>query len=190
MLMLDEYRKRTVPWTWDIRVSFGFRCRCACWYRMFYPLNIYHYGTKQNNQDKWQSYKDRDLCPCPDEVDYNKDVITKDEIIKTAHNFVENLDLKKINVDHKEWTEIPSARLLKVISYLKIWPLKIEYYTEGTRMVANQVWRWSIIPGRIEWWLCRRSMGECRLRTNNLFHNNCNMWRDLWRLTNKTLLQS
>lgn len=25
------------PWTWDMHEPFGFRCRCACWYRMFLP---------------------------------------------------------------------------------------------------------------------------------------------------------
>lgn len=72
----------------------------------------------------------------PDEVDYNKDVITKDEIIKTAHNFVENLDLKKINVDHKEWTEIPSAKIVE--SYILPQDMTFEDWIlpEGTRMVA------------------------------------------------------
>ena len=37
----------------------------------------------------------------PDEVDTNGDVISADEITKTAHNFMENLEDKTINVDHK-----------------------------------------------------------------------------------------
>ena len=49
----------------------------------------------------------------PNEVDLNGDVIPKDEIVKTAHNFVETLDLKKVNVDHKDGTDISSVKIVE-----------------------------------------------------------------------------
>lgn len=45
----------------------------------------------------------------PDVKDFNGDIITKDEIIKTAHDFVKNLAKKKVNVDHKKDTDVEGA---------------------------------------------------------------------------------
>lgn len=38
----------------------------------------------------------------PDEVDRNWDIITEQEITKTAHDFVINLTEKKVNIDHED----------------------------------------------------------------------------------------
>lgn len=72
----------------------------------------------------------------PNEVDLNGDVIPKDEIVKTAHNFVETLDLKKVNVDHKDNTDISSVKIVE--SYILPMDMAVWWETlpEGTWMVA------------------------------------------------------
>lgn len=72
----------------------------------------------------------------PNEVDLNNDTIDADEIIKTAHNFVENLDLKKINVDHKDWTDIATIKIVE--SYILPQTMEFEDWSlpEWTWMVA------------------------------------------------------
>lgn len=54
----------------------------------------------------------------PDEPDLNNDVISADEIVKTAHNFVESLDLKKINIDHSDDTDMDNSLVKIVESYI------------------------------------------------------------------------
>lgn len=54
----------------------------------------------------------------PDVEDLNGDVIDKDEIIKTAHEFVINLSEKSINVDHEEGTEVAVDDARIVESYV------------------------------------------------------------------------
>lgn len=49
----------------------------------------------------------------PDTEDLNGDIISKDEIIKTAHEFVLNLSKKYINVNHEEGTEIDDAKVVE-----------------------------------------------------------------------------
>ena len=41
----------------------------------------------------------------PDEEDRNGDVISQDEIIKTAHEFVLNLQSKSVNLNHEKGTD-------------------------------------------------------------------------------------
>jgi len=72
----------------------------------------------------------------PDEVDRNGDMITADEITKTAHDFVINLSSKTVNVDHQKGTDIPTAQFVE--SYI----LPIDLTVDGgtlpmwTRMVG------------------------------------------------------
>lgn len=49
----------------------------------------------------------------PFEVDRNGDIITQDEITKTAHEFVRNLSKKVVNVDHEDDTEIRTAEYVE-----------------------------------------------------------------------------
>lgn len=58
----------------------------------------------------------------PDEVDLNGDVITAEEIEKTAHEFVTNLKDKEINIDHGV-ENIEEAQIVE--SY--ILPVDIDY---------------------------------------------------------------
>ena len=72
----------------------------------------------------------------PNEVDYNKDIIDANEIIKTAHDFMLNLDDKAVNIDHKPGTEVAAVKIVE--SY--ILPQEISFtdgsLPEGTWMVA------------------------------------------------------
>ena len=54
----------------------------------------------------------------PDVKDYNGDIITKDEIIKTAHEFVINLVKKNINVDHKKNSDVKQSDAVVVESFI------------------------------------------------------------------------
>lgn len=45
----------------------------------------------------------------PFEIDRNGDIITDEEITKTAHDFVKHLSKKAVNVDHEDDTEIKTA---------------------------------------------------------------------------------
>lgn len=49
----------------------------------------------------------------PLEVDRNGDMITEEEITKTAHDFVMNLSKKAVNVDHEDDTEIKTAEFVE-----------------------------------------------------------------------------
>jgi len=49
----------------------------------------------------------------PFETDRNGDVITDDEITKTAHDFVRNLNTKAVNVDHESETDIETAEFVE-----------------------------------------------------------------------------
>lgn len=72
----------------------------------------------------------------PDEVDYSNHTISKDEIVKTAHDFVMNLSEKKVNVDHLDGTDIDTVHIVE--SYILPEPLEVEGGTlpEGTRMIG------------------------------------------------------
>jgi hypothetical protein len=61
----------------------------------------------------------------PDTVDYNGDTITADEIIKTAHEFMINLQDKTVNVDHEPGTEIDPEDAKFVESF--ILPMDLEF---------------------------------------------------------------
>lgn len=49
----------------------------------------------------------------PLEVDRNGDIITEEEITKTAHDFVRNLAKKAVNVDHQDNTDIVTAEFVE-----------------------------------------------------------------------------
>ena len=54
----------------------------------------------------------------PDEEDRNWDIISEDEIIKTAHNFGENIWEKFLNIDHKDDTHIDEAKFVYVENFI------------------------------------------------------------------------
>ncbi len=49
----------------------------------------------------------------PDSPDLDGDYIDENEIIKTAHDFVENLHLKKINYNHQDDTDTEDATFVE-----------------------------------------------------------------------------
>lgn len=49
----------------------------------------------------------------PDEKDLNGDIITQDEIVKTAINFALSLGTKQINFDHQDGTDTSEARFVE-----------------------------------------------------------------------------
>jgi len=71
----------------------------------------------------------------PDEEDRNGDVITEDEITKTAHDFIRNLNKKAVNVDHKENTDIDNAEFVESF----VAPVDISVWDE-----TIQKWSWII----------------------------------------------
>ena len=74
----------------------------------------------------------------PDEPDLNNDVISADEIVKTAHNFVESLDLKKINIDHTDDSDMDESLVKIVESYILPMDMEMDDWVlpEWTWMVA------------------------------------------------------
>jgi len=49
----------------------------------------------------------------PDEVDRNGDIITQEEITKTAYEFAKNLHKKEVNIDHKKGTTVDDAAFVE-----------------------------------------------------------------------------
>lgn len=54
----------------------------------------------------------------PDEEDRNGDVISADEIIKTAHDFGMNMWIKFLNIDHKENSDIDESKFAYVENFI------------------------------------------------------------------------
>lgn len=74
----------------------------------------------------------------PDEKDLNGDIITADEIVKTAVNFALSLGVKKINFDHQDGTDTTEARFVE--TYILPIDMEMEGGTlpKGTWMVGIQ----------------------------------------------------
>ena len=70
----------------------------------------------------------------PDEEDLNGDIITADEVIKTAVDFAKNLAEKKINFDHEAGTETEEAWFVETY----ILPVELDGLPKGTWMVGIQ----------------------------------------------------
>lgn len=73
----------------------------------------------------------------PDEEDGNGDIITAEEIKKTAYEFMINLQNKVVNVNHED-EEIESAKFVE--SYLTIADIERgdEIIPQGTRIIGIQ----------------------------------------------------
>lgn len=54
----------------------------------------------------------------PNVADRNGDIMSEDQIIKTAHEFVINLAQKSINVDHQDGTDLPEDEARVVESFI------------------------------------------------------------------------
>jgi len=77
-------------------------------------------GKVAKNDKKMRIIKEDDwfntvlfVALTPDEEDRNWDVISENEITKTAHDFVLNLSEKDVNVDHEDDTELETAEFVE-----------------------------------------------------------------------------
>ena len=96
----------------------------------------------------------------PMEVDRNGDIITEDEVTKTAHDFVRNLAKKKVNVDHQDGTDIVTAEFVEsFIAPVAIqvwletipkwsWVVGIKFDDETYEAVKNGEFVWVSIEGK------------------------------------------
>lgn len=72
----------------------------------------------------------------PLEIDRNGDMITEDEITKTAHDFVRNLNKKAVNVDHEEETDIKNAEFVESFIAPVDIPVGLETIPKGAWVVG------------------------------------------------------
>ena len=75
----------------------------------------------------------------PDVADRNGDIISEDEIINTAHEFMINLIEKKINIDHDDDLEIDKEEAQFVESFITPVSIPVDENDEikkGSRLVA------------------------------------------------------
>lgn len=97
----------------------------------------------------------------PDEEDRNGDIISKDEIIKTAHEFMINLQKKAVNVNHSDNSEVDGVEFVESFiapvdikvndtdtipagSWLLAMKVSPELYTE----IEDGAFSWISIEGR------------------------------------------
>lgn len=72
----------------------------------------------------------------PLEIDRNGDIITEEEITKTAHDFVRNLGKKAVNVDHEDNTEITTAEFVESFIAPVDIPVGLETIPQGAWVVG------------------------------------------------------
>lgn len=72
----------------------------------------------------------------PLEIDRNGDIITEEEITKTAHDFVRNLNKKAVNVDHVDDTEIKTAEFVESFIAPVDIPVGLETIPQGAWVVG------------------------------------------------------
>lgn len=70
----------------------------------------------------------------PDEVDRNWDIITLEEITKTAHEFMSNVNDKSLNVDHNDWEIIKAEFVESFVAPVEI-PVGLETIPKGSWVV-------------------------------------------------------
>ena len=80
----------------------------------------------------------------PDVKDRNWDVITSDEIQKTAYEFITNLEDKSVNVNHEDWTDIEKAKFVE--SYIA--PIDMNLW--GWEIIVKWTWVvWIYLPDEV-----------------------------------------
>lgn len=89
----------------------------------------------------------------PDVEDRNGDVISADEIVKTAHEFVRNIAAKFVNIDHKAGTVVESVEFVE--SFVLPEDLTIAgsviksgSWLVGFRFISEEVWQ-QVLDGEI-----------------------------------------
>ena len=116
----------------------------------------------------------------PNEVDRNWDIITEDEIVKTAYQFMKNLEQKAVNVDHQRWTIIPQTYFVE--SYIA--PLDIPVWEWKTipkwswivgiqfdEKIYNEIVNWNYVGVSMEW-LWRRTRVDWTLYLDDYLNTN------------------
>ncbi len=72
----------------------------------------------------------------PWEVDRNNDIISEEEVTKTAHDFMLNLSDKAVNVDHEDDTDIATAEFVEsFVAPVEI-PVGLETIPKGAWVVG------------------------------------------------------
>ena len=98
--------------------------------------------------------------------DRNWDIISEDEIIKTAHDFWANMSLKFLNIDHKDDTHIDKNRFVFVENFIaptdiivggKIvkkwsWYVGIKFLDDE---LYKQVKNWEFVWVSMEWYFIK-----------------------------------
>lgn len=98
----------------------------------------------------------------PDVADRNGDIISEDEIISTAHEFMINLVEKKINIDHDDDLEIDKEEAQFVESFITPVSIPVDENDEikkGSRLVAikfsddlfKKIEDWEIVWISMQW---------------------------------------
>lgn len=98
----------------------------------------------------------------PNVEDRNWDIISEDEVIKTAHEFMINLNEKKINVDHEKDSDLEKEDAMFVESFIT--PIDIptsweDVIRQWSRLVAirfsddiyQKILDWDIVWISMEW---------------------------------------
>lgn len=95
----------------------------------------------------------------PDDVDRNWQKITEEEIRKSSAEFIENIKDKKVNIGHRDWTDIDWAKF--VGSYIapidmkfEKWEIKAWTWIVDIRLPAEiykNIKKWDFSGVSIEW---------------------------------------
>lgn len=102
----------------------------------------------------------------PGVEDRNGDVISEDEIIKTAHDFGRDMSTKYLNVDHKDGTKIDKANYDYVESFIApndiivwesivkkwSWYVWIKFYSKD---LYNAIIAWEYVWVSMEWYFIK-----------------------------------
>lgn len=90
----------------------------------------------------------------PQTVDFDNDYIDENEIIKTAHEFVLNLWIKKVNFNHQEGTDTDEVKFVE--SFVTPVDIEVDGWTikKWSRMVAfkfsDELYQ-KVLDGEIVW---------------------------------------
>ena len=93
--------------------------------------------------------------------DRNGDVISPNEIIKTAHEFMSNLHIKKVNIDHEQWTDLEWVRFVESFilpveftvweETVKAWSWLVGFKFDDDELYEKVI-TWEIVGVSMEWY--------------------------------------
>lgn len=96
----------------------------------------------------------------PDEIDRNWDVISEIEITKTAHEFMENLSEKNVDIDHNNLNQVENIKFVE--SFVAPVPILLEngniipkwawvVWIKFEEEIYNKFLSWDFVWISIEW---------------------------------------